>query len=157
MCRLGSPIDEPQTIAVLSSRDPSPSIVFFIFSRKYPIRLSLCVLMRLKSMMSAGTLPWCEAPWIDLLVPLSGKVRFDWSKPILVRYSSIARRSTAPRSLFRRATSAAIQSMTLRSVRRRAARSAAESPAPKSCSKTARGSRMAGSGWVGDAHATEVV
>ena len=70
-------------MAVLSSSDASPSIVSCIRCRKYaswPVRY---VLIRLKSMMSAGTLPWCEAPWIDFVVPLSGKVRFDWSKPVL--------------------------------------------------------------------------
>ena len=67
------------------------------------------------------------------------------------RYWSMRCRSEGRSSCFNLATSRAIQSRMLRLVRRRAARSSAVPPAPKSWSKAMRGSRIIGSGSVGEA------
>src|SRR5262245_65998487 len=71
LCTFGSAIGEPHMIIDLSSRLLSPSMVFFILSRKYAICETRYLLILLKSMMLFSLLPWCDDGWNDLHRPLS--------------------------------------------------------------------------------------
>ena len=66
-------------------------------------------------------------------------------------------RSAAPSSRLSCATRPVIQSRMLPVLRLRMARSSGVPPAPKSCSNATRGSRIMGSGSVGDAQLIESV
>ena len=67
------------------------------------------------------------------------------------------RRSAVPSSFRTSATSFRIQSRMLRRVARRSARSSGVPPAPNSISKATRGSRIIGSGSLGDDQLMESV
>ncbi len=73
------------------------------------------------------------------------------------RYRSSLALSFGPSSRSSCAMRPVTQSRMLPLVRRRNSRSAAVPPAPKSCSKATRGSRIIGSGSVGDAQLMESV
>ena len=73
------------------------------------------------------------------------------------RYSFRRARSAAPRSFWRRATELCTKSSRLLSRLRRAARASGVAPIPNNWSKTSRGSRIIGSGSVGDAQLIESV
>ena len=75
----------------------SPSIVVFIFSRKYAICPTRYLLILLNSMIVASRLPWCDVGWKAPLDPLSGNTRFCASRPVLnemTRVRSVCSAST---------------------------------------------------------------
>jgi hypothetical protein len=73
------------------------------------------------------------------------------------RYSLRRERSAAPRSFFRRSTELVTKSSRLLSRLRRCARASGVAPIPNNWSNTSRGSRIIGSGSVGDAQLIESV
>ena len=67
------------------------------FSRKYGRGLMRYCAIWLKSRMASSLLPWCEAGWNGVVVPLSGWIRFEASRPILnetTRVMSVWKAST---------------------------------------------------------------